>query len=78
MRLVHRCMEFPSEGASTLPAAEGGRLLLSSGGRSIIALERAGWAVLVIWECETKDIEAVIARLDAFLRGGTSSGVSST
>lgn len=44
---------------------------------NIAALERAGWSVLVIWECETKDVEAVSARMDAFLRGGSGSAVSS-
>ena len=44
---------------------------------NIAALERTGWSVLVIWECETKDVEAVTPRLDAFLRAGTSSAISS-
>ena len=31
------------------------------------ALEQAGWQVLVIWECETKDLEELAERLRAFL-----------
>ena len=42
---------------------------------NMAVLERAGWTVLVIWECETKDIEALTARLDAFLRNGGSGSV---
>lgn len=30
-------------------------------------LERLGWGVLVVWECETREPEAVGARLAAFL-----------
>jgi len=32
-----------------------------------IALKLAGWSVLVIWECETKDIAKLAARLRKFL-----------
>ena len=31
-------------------------------------LRELGWRVLVIWECETKDTEALRSRLDAALR----------
>lgn len=31
------------------------------------ALEGAGWKSLVIWECELRDLEAVLSRLRAFL-----------
>ncbi|MGR3433819.1 MAG: very short patch repair endonuclease [Shimia sp.] len=31
------------------------------------ALEAAGWGVLVVWECETKDEESLRARLSGFL-----------
>jgi DNA mismatch endonuclease, patch repair protein len=31
------------------------------------ALEAAGWGVLVIWECEVRNVEALKARLVAFL-----------
>jgi DNA mismatch endonuclease (patch repair protein) len=32
-----------------------------------VALVNAGWKVLVIWECQTRDTEAVAERLMAFL-----------
>ena len=28
-----------------------------------------GWRVLLVWECQTKDLDSLRARLDAFLRG---------
>ncbi len=31
-------------------------------------LEQAGWKVLVIWECELKDINSVTERLYSFLK----------
>ena len=31
------------------------------------ALRREGWEVAVVWQCETKDKEALIGRLEAFL-----------
>lgn len=34
------------------------------------ALQAAGWQVLTVWECETKDIEALKNRLADFLRTG--------
>lgn len=34
---------------------------------AIDSLEAAGWRVLVVWECETKDIEALTDRLQEFL-----------
>ena len=34
------------------------------------ALHELGWRVMVIWECETRDREAVAERIDSFLRGG--------
>jgi len=37
-------------------------------GKSIAALEAAGWQVLVIWECETCDAGLLRARLEDFLR----------
>jgi DNA mismatch endonuclease (patch repair protein) len=33
------------------------------------ALKKAGWRVLVIWECETKDMETLKRRLRKFLEG---------
>lgn len=32
------------------------------------ALKRDGWATLVIWECETRDVEKLSAKLARFLR----------
>jgi len=36
---------------------------------AIQALEAAGWTPLVVWECETRDVEALTARLRRFLVG---------
>jgi DNA mismatch endonuclease, patch repair protein len=33
------------------------------------ALAADGWAVLVVWECETRDVAALARRLESFLRG---------
>ena len=33
------------------------------------ALQAAGWSILTIWECETKDREALAVRLIAFIKG---------
>lgn len=35
--------------------------------RNIAALEQAGWTVLIIWECETKDPERLAHRIRGFL-----------
>lgn len=35
----------------------------------ILELERLGWAVMVIWECETKSNEALIRLITEFLGG---------
>jgi DNA mismatch endonuclease (patch repair protein) len=37
--------------------------------RNIEALEDAGWKVSIVWECETKCVEELSARLDARLKG---------
>ena len=34
---------------------------------AIEGLQRQGWAVLTLWECELKDAEVVAERLEAFL-----------
>lgn len=34
---------------------------------NISELQAAGWSVLIIWECENKDIEALKTRLQRFL-----------
>lgn len=31
------------------------------------ALRRGGWTVLTIWECQVRDIEALLSRLETFL-----------
>lgn len=36
--------------------------------RSISALERLGWSVFVVWECETKNVESLSRRLSCFLQ----------
>lgn len=35
--------------------------------RAVRALRRAGWRVLVVWECQTRDMERLRKRLAAFL-----------
>jgi DNA mismatch endonuclease Vsr len=35
--------------------------------RNLAALQAAGWAVLVLWECEMRDDDAAAARLRSFL-----------
>ncbi|EIM30447.1 DNA G:T-mismatch repair endonuclease [Microvirga lotononidis] len=35
--------------------------------RSIRELRRAGWDVEVVWECETKDVDALESKLRRFL-----------
>ncbi len=37
--------------------------------RNVARLRDMGWAVLVVWECELRDTEAVAERLRAFLEG---------
>lgn len=34
---------------------------------AIKQLQTAGWRVLVVWECETRDMDAVLVRINAFL-----------
>ena len=34
---------------------------------NVARLEAAGWRVLVLWECEIKDRDALEARLETFL-----------
>jgi DNA mismatch endonuclease (patch repair protein) len=40
--------------------------------RTIAALRRLGWKVLVVWECETFEIEALRKRLSKFLCSASS------
>lgn len=35
--------------------------------RTLSALRKAGWDTLVIWECETRDVDALSRRLSEFL-----------
>jgi len=37
--------------------------------RNLRALRRAGWKVLIVWECETRKPEKLVKRLERFLRG---------
>ena len=41
-------------------------------------LRRLGWNILVIWECQTRDIKKLSTRLTKFLKSGTSSAQSSS
>ena len=38
--------------------------------QQIITLERAGWRVAMVWECELRDVEALTERLVRFLKHG--------
>lgn len=37
--------------------------------RNIRRLRRLGWGVLVVWECQTRDMSKVVSRLLRFLEG---------
>lgn len=37
--------------------------------KNVGLLRRAGWRVLTVWECQTKDEERLRAKLEDFLRG---------
>ena len=41
------------------------------------ALKELGWSVLTVWQCETRDLEALTAKLQAFL-SQSAVGASST
>jgi len=36
---------------------------------NLAALEELGWKTLVVWECETKDLEVLQIRISQFLEG---------
>lgn len=36
---------------------------------NVLALESDGWSVLVLWECELADRDALLSRLNEFVRG---------
>jgi DNA mismatch endonuclease (patch repair protein) len=38
--------------------------------RNVAKLRRIGWKVLIVWDCETSDLERVRKRIAAFLRRG--------
>jgi DNA mismatch endonuclease, patch repair protein len=42
---------------------------------SVTALEGAGWNVLVVWECETRNSEVLRARLEDFLGPRSATGL---
>ena len=37
--------------------------------QNIIALDELGWEVIVLWECETKNVEALESRVVKFIDG---------
>ncbi len=39
---------------------------------AVAALERLGWEVAIVWECETEDAEGLLDRLVSFLEGSPS------
>lgn len=47
-----------------VPKLEGNRLRDEA---AINSLRAVGWGVLVVWECETRDIEILVARIIRFL-----------
>lgn len=75
---VHGCFWHRHEGCALarlpkskksfwLPKLEGNR---QRDKRNIAALRADGWRVLVVWECELKNIMAVARKLDRFLQKG--------
>ena len=38
--------------------------------RAVRRLRRAGWRVLVVWECQLRDVDAIAKKLQMFLRSG--------
>ncbi len=39
--------------------------------RNLRALRRKGWRVMIVWECETKNLDRLAKRLDRFLKSRT-------
>ena len=39
--------------------------------KNLIALEELSWHSLVVWECETRDLDSLSRRLEEFLRGSS-------
>ena len=46
--------------------------------RNELALSERGWRTMVIWECQTKDHQDVVARIESFLRGSDTDMEGST
>ena len=46
--------------------------------RTLAALRRAGWRVLVVWECQTRNAETLVGRLLAFLANSKPQGTIRT
>lgn len=40
---------------------------------ALTRLEDAGWGALVVWQCELRDVDATVARVEAFLAPGFAS-----
>lgn len=36
--------------------------------RNLRSLERAGWRVMTVWECETRNVQRLVQQLDRFLQ----------
>ena len=37
---------------------------------NILALQKDDWSILIVWECETKELEPLSRRIEAFLANG--------
>ncbi|WP_324780547.1 very short patch repair endonuclease [Thiobacillus sedimenti] len=75
--LVHGCFWHRHEGCALarlpksrkefwVPKLEGNK---ARDARKVAALQDAGWRVFVVWECETKNLDALAVRLRRFLEG---------
>ena len=73
--LVHGCFWHQHGGCSkaTIPASNIAFWEAKLSGNmerdreSVAALRRTGWQVLVVWDCETKDLDSLAAGIRAFL-----------
>ncbi|HWR03291.1 MAG TPA: DNA mismatch endonuclease Vsr [Humidesulfovibrio sp.] len=76
--LAHGCFWHRHPGCSLAPTpASNVDYWLSKFARNIerdalqvFELEQAGWKVIVVWQCELKNMPGLTARLDQELRGG--------
>jgi DNA mismatch endonuclease (patch repair protein) len=75
--LVHGCFWHRHEGCALarlpksrkdfwVPKLEGNK---ARDARKVAALKDAGWRVFVVWECETKNLDALAVGLRRFLEG---------